>query len=110
MQEDEVEEEDKSEKTPLFPWWPQAPVKPREKPNKIQRLVESPQFGTFIMLVIIGNTISMMCAYHGMPKQMEDDLFIANLVFTAIFVVEMLLKMVADGFLGCVPLFNQLCL
>mmetsp|Transcript_8574 Transcript_8574/g.25632 ORF Transcript_8574/g.25632 Transcript_8574/m.25632 type:complete len:1547 (-) Transcript_8574:159-4799(-) len=99
---DMQEEEQGSDDGPkqMFAWWPKAPEKPRDNPNKVQRLVESNEFNTFIMLVIVANTIAMCCYYAQMPESMENDLFIANLVFTGIFIVEVILKMCADGVLG----------
>jgi hypothetical protein len=63
----------------------------------ISRLVTSLQFELFVTALIILNTISLGVEYAHMPQEMIDVLTIINYFFTAVFAVEMLLKMAGLG-------------
>ena len=68
-------------------------------------LVEHRYFGTFIMVMIVLNTVTMACEFYDMENTAPDlvvALFWSNIVFTAIFVGEMILKLIAfnpDGYI-----------
>lgn len=93
-------QEQRTAQKAFFSWWPKPPSKPRQNPTRIQDLVDRDSFQAFIMVIIVANTIVMCMEYHGMSQTYEENLFIANVAFTGIFIVEMMLKMIADGILG----------
>ena len=84
----------------------------------IWRLVTSPPFENFIMLLIILNTLLLMCKvifankynwkpkltvnislfqFQGAPLEFSDVLADLNLIFTAMFTVECVLKISSFG-------------
>eukprot|EP00094_Tigriopus_californicus_P013635 TCALIF_13192-PA protein Name:"Similar to CAC Voltage-dependent calcium channel type A subunit alpha-1 (Apis mellifera)" AED:0.16 eAED:0.16 QI:0/0.61/0.47/0.84/0.77/0.89/19/0/1097 len=63
----------------------------------IWRLVTSPPFENFIMLLIVMNTILLMLKYQGAPLQYTDLLSDFNLVFTILFTVECVMKLACFG-------------
>jgi hypothetical protein len=57
-----------------------------------------PIFNTFIFTIIIANTIILaMDKYPAQPKNVEDILFIINIIFTVIFTLEVILKLIGLG-------------
>lgn len=57
-------------------------------------------FNNFIMIVIILNMLTMAMNYDGSPLIYNQILDIINLIFTSIFIIECILKVVANGFAG----------
>ena len=64
---------------------------------KFFNLVVHPYFEAFIMACIIANTISMSIKYFGQPYEMTLGIEIINYIFSAIFIVEMILKLLGMG-------------
>lgn len=63
----------------------------------IKLLVEHKYFQHGILLAILINTLSMGIEYHEQPPGLTAFVEISNIVFSAIFGVEMLLKIIAEG-------------
>lgn len=63
----------------------------------IKRLVEHKYFQQGILLAILINTLSMGIEYHDQPEELTAIVETSNVVFSGIFAVEMLLKVVAEG-------------
>ncbi|XP_034671028.1 uncharacterized protein LOC117902498 isoform X5 [Drosophila subobscura] len=63
----------------------------------IRRLVEHKYFQQGILLAILINTLSMGIEYHNQPPELTAIVETSNIVFSGIFAVEMLLKVVAEG-------------
>ncbi|XP_058851928.1 voltage-dependent T-type calcium channel subunit alpha-1H-like isoform X2 [Acipenser ruthenus] len=68
--------------------------------QKLKRIVESKYFNRGIMIAILINTLSMGIEYHEQPDELTDALEISNIVFTSMFALEMLLKLLAFGLFG----------
>lgn len=65
--------------------------------NKLNDLVNHPKFSFFITMCIVLNTVALSLDHHPMDPDFDDDLEIANFVFTLVFVIEMLLKLPGLG-------------
>ena len=61
------------------------------------RLVTSPPFENFVLLLIILNTFSLMLKYHDAPLFYVDILSYCNLLFTTLFTIEAVLKIFGYG-------------
>ncbi|NWQ89362.1 CAC1H protein, partial [Burhinus bistriatus] len=68
--------------------------------SKLKRIVESKYFNRGIMIAILINTLSMGIEYHEQPDELTNALEISNIVFTSMFALEMLLKLLAFGIFG----------
>ncbi|NWW77198.1 CAC1H protein, partial [Climacteris rufus] len=68
--------------------------------TKLKRIVESKYFNRGIMIAILINTLSMGIEYHEQPDELTNALEISNIVFTSMFALEMLLKLLAFGIFG----------
>ncbi|XP_056143611.1 voltage-dependent T-type calcium channel subunit alpha-1H [Lampris incognitus] len=68
--------------------------------DKLKRIVDSKYFNRGIMIAILVNTLSMGIEYHEQPEELTDVLEISNIVFTSMFVLEMVFKLLAFGFFG----------
>ncbi|XP_068582968.1 voltage-dependent T-type calcium channel subunit alpha-1H-like [Cebidichthys violaceus] len=68
--------------------------------TKLELIVGSRYFSRGIMIAILINTLSMGIEYHEQPKELTDILEISNMVFTSLFSLEMLLKLMALGLFG----------
>uniref|UniRef100_A0A667ILF7 Calcium voltage-gated channel subunit alpha1 H n=1 Tax=Lynx canadensis TaxID=61383 RepID=A0A667ILF7_LYNCA len=68
--------------------------------GKLRRIVDSKYFNRGIMVAILTNTLSMGVEYHEQPDELTNALEISNIVFTSVFALEMLLKLLACGPLG----------
>ena len=66
----------------------------------ICRFVCCDHFTRGILVAILVNTLSMGVEYHQQPELLTTVLEYSNFFFTALFALEMLLKIVADGFFG----------
>uniref|UniRef100_A0A8C8DRU4 Calcium channel, voltage-dependent, T type, alpha 1H subunit b n=1 Tax=Oryzias sinensis TaxID=183150 RepID=A0A8C8DRU4_9TELE len=67
---------------------------------KLKLIVSSRYFNRGIMIAILINTLSMGIEYHEQPQELTDILEISNMVFTSLFSLEMLLKLLALGLFG----------
>ncbi|XP_071401108.1 voltage-dependent T-type calcium channel subunit alpha-1H-like, partial [Centroberyx affinis] len=68
--------------------------------DKLKRIVDSKYFNRGIMIAILVNTLSMGIEYHEQPEELTDVLEISNIVFTSMFVLEMVFKLLAFGLFG----------
>ncbi|XP_063067120.1 voltage-dependent N-type calcium channel subunit alpha-1B isoform X1 [Engraulis encrasicolus] len=64
---------------------------------KLWRFVVSTPFEYAIMTLIALNTIVLMMKFHGAPKPYEDMLKYLNIIFTSLFTLECIIKMIAFG-------------
>lgn len=58
--------------------------------------IKIPNFPGILVAILI-NTLSMGIEYHNQPEELTVIVEISNIVFSAVFAVEMLLKIVAEG-------------
>ncbi|XP_075759898.1 voltage-dependent T-type calcium channel subunit alpha-1G isoform X4 [Pelodiscus sinensis] len=65
-----------------------------------RKIVDSKYFGRGIMIAILINTLSMGIEYHEQPEELTNALEISNIVFTSLFALEMLLKVLVYGPFG----------
>ncbi|KAG1673043.1 Voltage-dependent T-type calcium channel subunit alpha-1G [Nymphon striatum] len=72
----------------------------KSQQGKVKAIVDHKYFQNFILLSILVNTLSMGIEYHNQPEQLTVAVEASNMVFTGIFALEMLLKIIADGFFG----------
>lgn len=63
----------------------------------VRRLVEQKYFQQGILLAILINTLSMGIEYHNQPEELTVIVETSNVVFSCIFALEMMLKVVAEG-------------
>lgn len=63
----------------------------------IKMMVDHKYFQQGILLAILINTLSMGIEYHNQPEELTAIVETSNIVFSAIFAVEMLLKIIAEG-------------
>ncbi|XP_050521806.1 voltage-dependent T-type calcium channel subunit alpha-1G-like isoform X2 [Daktulosphaira vitifoliae] len=63
----------------------------------IKLLVNHRRFQQCILLAILINTLSMGIEYHNQPQELTVIVEYSNIVFSAIFAAEMLLKIIAEG-------------
>ncbi|XP_076140918.1 voltage-dependent N-type calcium channel subunit alpha-1B [Alosa pseudoharengus] len=64
---------------------------------KLWKFVVSSPFEYSIMTLIALNTIVLMMKFHDAPKPYEDMLRYLNIIFTALFTLECIIKMIAFG-------------
>ncbi|KAM4663937.1 voltage-dependent N-type calcium channel subunit alpha-1B [Discoglossus pictus] len=67
---------------------------------KMWRFVVSPPFEYFIMVMIALNTIVLMMKFHGSSPTYEEMLKCLNIIFTSMFSLECILKIIAFGVLN----------
>lgn len=67
---------------------------------KLRCFVQSNIFIRFIFISIIINTFSMGIEYHNQPEMLTLTVESINYFFTIIFFIEMVFKIIADGFFG----------
>ncbi|XP_066522110.1 voltage-dependent T-type calcium channel subunit alpha-1G isoform X2 [Hoplias malabaricus] len=68
--------------------------------DTFRKIVDSKYFGRGIMIAILINTLSMGIEYHEQPEELTNALEISNIVFTSLFALEMLLKLLVYGPFG----------
>ncbi|CAL8282606.1 unnamed protein product [Merluccius merluccius] len=68
--------------------------------DTFRKIVDSKYFGRGIMIAILINTLSMGIEYHEQPDELTNALEISNIVFTSLFALEMLLKVLVYGPFG----------
>uniref|UniRef100_A0A8C0K5V3 Voltage-dependent T-type calcium channel subunit alpha n=1 Tax=Canis lupus dingo TaxID=286419 RepID=A0A8C0K5V3_CANLU len=76
------------------------PMQPAPVTDTLCCIVDSKYFNRGIMVAILTNTLSMGVEYHEQPDELTSALEISNIVFTSMFALEMLLKLLACGPLG----------
>ena len=65
----------------------------------IKQFVASKYFRRIVLSAIVINTLSMGIEYHGQPDSLTNALEYSNIIFTILFACEMILKIIAEGFL-----------
>uniref|UniRef100_A0A5S6PYG9 Voltage-dependent T-type calcium channel subunit alpha n=1 Tax=Trichuris muris TaxID=70415 RepID=A0A5S6PYG9_TRIMR len=68
--------------------------------HRVKRFVDGDHFTRGILVAILVNTLSMGIEYHNQPEELTLVLEYSNILFTALFAVEMLLKLIAEGPFG----------
>ncbi|CAK1547322.1 unnamed protein product [Leptosia nina] len=63
----------------------------------IKAIVNHKYFQQGILLAILINTLSMGIEYHNQPEELTVIVEISNVVFSAVFAVEMILKIISEG-------------
>ncbi|XP_022594298.1 voltage-dependent T-type calcium channel subunit alpha-1H-like, partial [Seriola dumerili] len=63
--------------------------------RKLLRLINSKLFDRVIMLAVFFSILAMAIEHHGQPKQVAEMLRISNNIFTLVFVVELIVKLLA---------------
>lgn len=63
----------------------------------IKLVVESKWFQQGILLAILINTLSMGIEFHNQPEELTAIVETSNIVFSGIFAIEMVLKVIAEG-------------
>ncbi|XP_031167426.2 voltage-dependent T-type calcium channel subunit alpha-1H-like [Sander lucioperca] len=66
-----------------------------EQNRHLKRTVNSKLFDRLIMFAVVVNIVTIAIEHNDQPKKMTDVLQICNIVFTIIFVVELVLKLLA---------------
>ncbi|XP_071550558.1 voltage-dependent T-type calcium channel subunit alpha-1G-like [Panulirus ornatus] len=66
----------------------------------IKKLVEHRYFQRGILVAILINTLSMGVEYHNQPEMLTVIVETSNYIFSAVFAIEMLLKIIAEGPFG----------
>jgi len=66
----------------------------------IYNLTQSKFFDNFIIMVILMNMMTMAVDFYGSSPSFTENLDILNLIFTIIFILECILKNIANGFSG----------
>uniref|UniRef100_A0A8C4N2X3 Ion transport domain-containing protein n=1 Tax=Eptatretus burgeri TaxID=7764 RepID=A0A8C4N2X3_EPTBU len=72
----------------------------RATSKALRAIVESKYFNRGIMLAILVNSLSMGVEFHEQPEELTEVLEISNVVFTSMFALEMVLKLLAFGPFG----------
>ena len=68
--------------------------------RKVKTCVKSKYFNQGILLAILINTLSMGIEYHNQPNELTTIVEISNIIFSTVFAIEMLLKIISDGIFG----------
>ena len=63
-----------------------------------KNVVKTSHLEAFVLLCIILNVISMAMAYEGASEQYNSILKYLNTVFTGVFILEAIIKIIAYGF------------
>ncbi|XP_059196379.1 voltage-dependent T-type calcium channel subunit alpha-1H-like [Centropristis striata] len=63
--------------------------------RRVKKIVKSKLFDQLIMVAVFLSILPMVIEHHKQPKKMTSMLQISNIIFTFIFVVEMILKLLA---------------
>jgi hypothetical protein len=65
---------------------------------RMEAFVDHNWFQRFILFCILTNTFSMGIEYHSQPEVLTKTVEVSNLVFSVIFAIEMVFKLMAYGF------------
>lgn len=71
-----------------------------ENCRMFKKIVDSKYFGHGIMIAILINTSSMGIEHHKQNEKLTEALEVSNVIFTTIFTLEMVMKILADGLIG----------
>ncbi|XP_063708918.1 voltage-dependent T-type calcium channel subunit alpha-1G [Culicoides brevitarsis] len=63
----------------------------------VNKIVDHKYFQQGILLAILINTLSMGIEYHNQPEELTSIVETSNIIFSCIFAVEMLLKLIGEG-------------
>jgi len=58
------------------------------------KLATDQKFDIFIMIIIMLNMLTMAVEYYQAPSDLENVLYVVNIIFVAIFAAEFLIKLV----------------
>ena len=67
---------------------------------KFYKLVQNKKFDYFILVIIMFNILTMAISYEGMSVSYETILKYINMVFTCVFIMECVFKLIGLGFAG----------
>lgn len=70
----------------------------RKIQEAMEIFVDHNWFQRFILFCILTNTFSMGIEFHSQPEMLTKTVEISNLIFSIIFAIEMILKLLAYGF------------
>jgi len=62
------------------------------------KVVSHPWFEKFVQISIVINSVCLLLKWYQQPKEMVQALEIINYIFTSVFLLEAILKLVAWGF------------
>lgn len=65
----------------------------------VAKFVASKYYTNIVLSAILMNTVLMGVEYHGQPQSLTNALEYSNLAFALLYAFEMILKIIADGFL-----------
>ncbi|CAF3190743.1 unnamed protein product, partial [Rotaria sp. Silwood2] len=65
----------------------------------IANFVASKYYSHIVLSAILMNTLLMGVEYHGQPQSLTNALEFCNLAFALLYIIEMMLKIIADGYL-----------
>ncbi|XP_062529385.1 voltage-dependent T-type calcium channel subunit alpha-1G isoform X1 [Bombyx mori] len=68
-----------------------------DKRKRIKEIADHKYFQQGILLAILINTLSMGIEYHNQPEELTVIVEISNVVFSAIFAIEMVFKIISEG-------------
>lgn len=63
----------------------------------VNKIVDHKYFQQGILLAILINTLSMGIEYHNQPEELTSIVETSNMIFSCIFAIEMLLKLIGEG-------------
>ncbi|GFT95624.1 voltage-dependent T-type calcium channel subunit alpha-1H [Nephila pilipes] len=87
----EESEVDFGASAPFCRWW-------SRQQSRVKSFTDHRYFQRGILTAILVNTLSMGIEYHNQPDELTLAVEISNVIFTAVFFLEMILKMFAEGF------------
>ncbi|GFQ65259.1 voltage-dependent T-type calcium channel subunit alpha-1I [Trichonephila clavata] len=87
----EESEADFGASAPFCRWW-------NRQQSRVKSFTDHRYFQRGILTAILVNTLSMGIEYHNQPDELTLAVEISNVIFTAVFFLEMILKMFAEGF------------
>ena len=73
-------------------------VNPPYQVDAVEKMVQTPAFGACSTGLILLNVVALSVVYHGMPLWQLELLEVADVIFTLVFDVEMVIKIVGYGF------------
>ncbi|VDI64608.1 Hypothetical predicted protein [Mytilus galloprovincialis] len=63
--------------------------------NILNIFVSDPLFDLFVTICIVLNTLFMMLEHHGQPQELTTTLEVSNYIFTSVFILEAVLKIMS---------------
>ena len=78
--------------------WPKGPYNSIKKARCVLKaFIRTALFDNLMTLSVLVNTIGMAMESYDMDQKLSDDLFVLNQLFTWIFIVELIMKLLAMG-------------